>query len=122
MSKKNYDYKFHPHFFDILDETTKHLSDEEFSNFFALFEHELSILNKDPYSNSRNCKYGILHDKEFRTMTFHSQLPRSGTGDMRIIFEIDEESKLVLYWAVGRRINTRPRSKEDIYSKAEAMQ
>jgi len=121
MNQKQYDYQFHPNFFDTLDDATEHMTEEEFSMFFELFQHELSILHKNPYNNSRKCKCGILREKGFHTMTFHSKLPRSGTGDMRIIFEIVGESKLIFCFAIGKRINTRPRPKDDIYSKTEPM-
>lgn len=40
---------------------------------------------------------------------------------MRVIFKIDENTKTNYYFAVGKRINTRPRPLEDIYSKAENL-
>ncbi|OAH55029.1 MULTISPECIES: hypothetical protein [Bacillaceae] len=121
MSKQKYESEFHPKFFDTLDDATDHMTEEEFSMFYELFEHERKILEKNPYNNSRECKYGILREKGFRTMTFHSKLPKNGTGDMRIIFEVNEETKIVFYFAVGKRINERPRPADDIYSKAENM-
>lgn len=121
MNKPQYMSEFHPRFFDTLDAVSEHMNDEQFSMFYELFNHELSILEKNPYNNSRECEYGILNEQGFRTMTFHSKLPRIGTGDMRIIFQVDEDNKIIFYFAVGKRINKRPRPAEDIYSKAESM-
>lgn len=121
MSKKKYESEFHPGFFDTLDDTAKDMTEEQFEVFFELFKHEQKILEKDPYSNSRECEFGILRDEGFRTMTFHSKLPKKNTGDMRVIFKVDEDDKIVFYFAVGKRINTRPRPANDIYSKAERM-
>ncbi|MBP3040354.1 hypothetical protein J9303_12755 [Bacillaceae bacterium Marseille-Q3522] len=119
--EQNYESKFHPSFFDTFDDAANDMSEKEFSIFYELFQHELRMLEKNPYSNSRECKYGILRELGFRTMTFLSKLPRTGTGDMRIIFEVKEDAKIVNYFAVGKRINKKPRPAEDIYSKAESI-
>jgi mRNA-degrading endonuclease RelE of RelBE toxin-antitoxin system len=121
MSKRQYESQFNPGFFDTLDAASEHMTEDEFSMFYELFKHELSILEKNPYNNSRECEYGILQDQGFRTMTFHSKLPKIGTGDMRVIFKVDDDAKIVFYFAVGKRINKRPRPAADIYSKAESM-
>jgi len=121
MSQQKYNAEFHPGFFDTLDRVEDRMTEEEFDVFYNLFEHERKTLEKNPYNNSRECVYGILRDNEFRTMTFHSKLPRIGTGDMRIIFKVDEITKTVLYYAIGKRINKRPRPEDDIYSVATSM-
>lgn len=121
MTNNKYESEFHPGFFDTLDATTEHMTDAEFEMFYQLFKHEQSILEKNPYSNSRECKFGNLRDDGFRTMTFHSKLPKVNTGDMRVIFKIDEDGKIIFYFAVGKRFNKRPRPADDIYSKAEQM-
>lgn len=118
---KTYENRFHPQFFNSLDDISSHMNDVDFSIFYELFQHELDVLKKDPYTNSRECKYEILREKGLRTMTFHSKLPRVGTGNMRIIFKIEETSKLILFYAVGMRINTKPRPEDDIYSKVESL-
>lgn len=121
MNKKQYKAKYHPGYFDTEDAETEHMTDEEFEMFFELLNHEKNILEKNPYSNSRECKFGILRDEGFRTMAFHSKLPKVNTGDMRIVFQVNEEEKTIFYFAVGKRINERPRPESDIYSKSEQM-
>lgn len=121
MSKRQYESEFHPGFFDTLDAASEHMTEEQFSMFYELFQHQRSILEKNPYNNSRECEYGILNEQGFRTITFHSKVPRTGTGDMRIIFQVDEDDKIIFYFAIGKRINKRPRPADDIYSKAERM-
>lgn len=121
MSTQKYESKFHPEYFDTFDKVSANMTDEEFTMFYDLLQHEISTLEKNPYSNSRECKYGILHEQGFRTMSFHSSLPKFGTGDMRIIFEVDEDTRTNYYFAVGKRINTRPRPEEDIYSISESL-
>lgn len=121
MTNQTYESKFHPEYFDTFDHVADKMTNTEFAMFYELFQHVIDTLEKDPYSNSRECQYGILHEKGFRTMTFHSKLPKIHTGDMRVIFKIDENTKTNYYFAVGKRINTRPRPPEDIYSKAESL-
>lgn len=122
MSKSKYQAKYHPVFYDTLDQLQEQMSEQEFEELFDLLMHEINkTLARDPFSNSRECKFGILSKLGFRTITFHSKKPKIGTGDMRLIFEVDESNQINFYFAVGERINKKPRPDEDIYSIAEKL-
>ena len=121
MSKGKYKNKFHPLFYGTLDKIQEQMSEQEFDEFYDLLMHEINkVLAQDPLNNSRKCKFGILSELGFRTITFHSKIPKIGTGDMRLIFEVDDSNKIIYFFAVlGIRINERPRPDTDIYSIAE---
>ncbi|HWL22203.1 MAG TPA: hypothetical protein VNR38_00380 [Ureibacillus sp.] len=120
MSKSKYKTKYHPVFYETLDHLEEQMTEQEFDEFYDQLMHEINkVLAPDPFNNSRECKYGILKELGFRTITFHSKPLKIGTGDMRLIFKVDESNQLNLYFAVGKRFNTRPRPDEDIYSIAE---
>ena len=118
MGRPGYRAKYHPGFFDTLDKAAEGMTDKEFTLFWELFNHEVNNLSKNPYRLSRECKYGNLKEAGNRTISFHSKLPRIGTGDLRIIFKIDEDSRINYYLAIGKRINDRPRPADDLYSIA----
>lgn len=119
LVRNNYRAKFHPLYFKCLDDIEEKMTESDFEEFFNLLNHEINVLMKNPYSNSRPCKFGILKELGFRTITFHSRKPRIGRGDMRLIFKVNDDKKITFYFAVGKRINLRPRPKNDIYSIVE---
>ena len=120
MNKAKYKNKFHPFFYDTLDIIQEQMTEQQFDEFYDLLMHEINkVLAQDPFNNSRKCKFGILSELGFRTITFHSRIPKLGTGDMRLIFEVDECAKTNFYYAVGIRINKKPRPDRDIYSIVE---
>lgn len=74
MSKSKYQVKYHPVFYDTLDKLQEQMSEQEFDEFYDLLMHEINkTLAQDPFNNSRECKFGILSDIGFRTITFQSK-------------------------------------------------
>lgn len=105
-----YQAKYHTLFFTNLDEIEKQKTKDEFEEFFSLLNQLIDILLNNPYSNSQPCKFGILKELGFRTITFHSSLPKIGRGDMRLIFKVDDNKKITFYFAVGKHILRRART------------
>lgn len=110
---------FHPDFTTIdLMVIENELGQDAFFEFMYCLQKVMTLIQRNHENNGTSlCEFPPLIG--FRKIKFFSaRRSQEGTvPDMRLIYRYEQSNDTVYYLAVGRRINQRPVSSDDIYQR-----